>query len=330
MVASGGAREAFAMGYARSQLINASEAGTYHCVSRCVRRAFLCGEDAFSGRNFDHRKQWIEDRLLELAEVFAASVLAYAVMSNHVHVVVRVDPALSVAWGDEEIATRWVRLFPATVNGQVDPEGCRRKVQRVLANPDRLVELRQRLGDLSWFMRCLSEPIARRANGEDCCTGRFWEGRFKCQALLDDAAVLGCMTYVDLNPVRAGAAPDLRTSHHTSIQRRLQSRSPDHSSSIEPVAGPAMIGFLPMTEEAYIRLVDWTGRQLHPAKRGVIAAEAPPPLPRGLDEKTWKRQVRGIESRYFRAIGSAESLRDKARAIGQRWLMVRRQEVLPT
>src|SRR5690606_17792764 len=113
----------------RSLLIDATEPGTYHCVSRCVRRAFLCGEDAYSGRNFDHRKQWVEDRLIELAEVFSVSVLAYAVMSNHVHVVVHVDPARSAAWADEEVASRWVRLCPATANGGIDPEGCRRKVQ---------------------------------------------------------------------------------------------------------------------------------------------------------------------------------------------------------
>ncbi|MBD8527975.1 transposase [Pseudomarimonas arenosa] len=80
------------MGYPRSQLMDPTVSGTYHCVSRCVRRAFLCGDDVFSGRNFDHRKQWIEDRLLFLAEVFSVSVLAYAVMSNHVHVVVHMAP----------------------------------------------------------------------------------------------------------------------------------------------------------------------------------------------------------------------------------------------
>jgi hypothetical protein len=69
------------MGYPRSLLVDAAEPGAYHCVSRCVRRAFLCGEDAVSGRNFDHRKQWLEDRLLALAEIFSVAVLAYAVMS---------------------------------------------------------------------------------------------------------------------------------------------------------------------------------------------------------------------------------------------------------
>ncbi|MCB1552863.1 MAG: hypothetical protein KDJ14_03565 [Xanthomonadales bacterium] len=316
------------MGYPRSCLVVPDTAGTYHCVSRCVRRAFLCGDDALSGRNFDHRKQWLEDRLLELAEAFSVSVLAYAVMSNHLHVVLHVDPVRAASWSDEEVAERWVRVFPVTWQGEVDRHACLRKAQRLCANPERLAECRRLLGDMSWFMRCLAEPIARRANLEDRCTGRFWEGRFKCQALLDDAAVLACMTYVDLNPVRAGVASDLQASHHTSVHRRLRRAVYERPDRLDAVAGPAMVGFLPISEDSHIRLVDWTGRQLHPGKRGVIHAHARPALPHGIDEADWTRQVRGIESRYCRAIGSVQALIDKAKCMGQRWLIVRKQERL--
>jgi REP element-mobilizing transposase RayT len=315
------------MGYPRTLLVVPDVAGTYHCVSRCVRRAFLCGDDAASGRNFDHRKQWLEDRLIELAEVFSVSVLAYAVMSNHLHVVVHVDPLAAATWSDEDIATRWVRIFPVRIEGAVDEEGCQRKAAAMLGNAERLQEVRRRLADLSWFMRCLSEPIARLANAEDRCTGRFWEGRFKCQALLDDAAVLACMTYVDLNPVRAGIADDLSSSTHTSICRRLQ--QPSNSDDVlDAVAGPSRKGCLPISESAYIQLVDWTGRQLHPGKRGVINANAPSALRTVADAPDWLRQVQGVESRYCRAIGSKESLVEKAKAMGQRWLMVRRSEIV--
>ena len=309
------------MGYPRSQLIDPTVPGTYHCVSRCVRRAFLCGDDASSGRNFDHRKQWVEDRLLFLAEVFSASVLAYAVMSNHLHVVVHMAPEVTANWSDDEVAERWVRLCPVTVGGEIEPELCRRKVAALAGNEERMAELRHRLGSLSWLMRCLNEPIARAANQEDACSGRFWEGRFKCQVLLDDEAVLACMAYVDLNPVRAGIAGDLRNSHHTSIKRKLERMSGDDlQRPIAAVAGWALLGFLPITEAEYIELVDWAGRQLRPDEPGAIQAAAPSALRRIGDDQAWINQMRGIESRYWRAVGAADTLLDKAREIGQRWL----------
>ena len=144
----------------------------------------------------------MEERLLALADCFAVGLYAYAVMSNHLHVVLHADPELAQAWSDEEVAERWVRLFPVCIDGAVDERLCQARVQALQGDPERMAELRSRLGSVSWFMRCLNEPIARQANREDGCTGRFWEGRFKCQALLDEQAVLACMAYVDLNPIR--------------------------------------------------------------------------------------------------------------------------------
>ncbi|SFN67160.1 transposase [Dokdonella immobilis] len=206
---------------ARSLLVDPHTPGVYHCISRCVRRAWLCGMDPYNGKSYEHRREWVEQRLLELAEIFAVGIHAYAVMSNHVHVVQRIDPPTAVAWSPEEVASRWVRLFPAMRDSEVDEAACRQKEETLLSNADRLAVCRQRLGSLAWFMRSLNEPIARRANREDACTGRFWEGRYKCQALLDDAAVLTCMSYVDLNPIRAGIAENLESSIHTSANYRI-------------------------------------------------------------------------------------------------------------
>ena len=97
-------------------------------------------------------------------------MLAYAVMSNHLHVVVRIDPDHTAGWSDAEAAARWVRLFPACVDGAVDAEACQRKALALLGDPERLAVRRQRLADLSWFMRCLAEPLARLANQEDRCS----------------------------------------------------------------------------------------------------------------------------------------------------------------
>lgn len=307
------------MRYARNEIVSPSEAGYYHCVSRCVRRAFLCGMDALTGRSFDHRRQWIEDRLLMLADVFAVDICAYAVMSNHVHVVIHVDPATTQIWSPEEVASRWVALFPARRFGRPDDVANRAKKLSIAADPQLIATYRERLSSLSWFMRCLNEPIARMANREDSCTGRFWEGRFKCQVLLDDRAVLACMAYVDLNPVRAGIAVDLESSRHTSIRRRLQN-GPCDSDALRPVAG-TVCSRLSLSSRDYVSLVDWAGRRLHPGKCGRIASEPPEWLRNNEDNGSdWLTQVSSIETHYWRVVGGTESLLQKAIELGKRWL----------
>ena len=146
-------------------------------------------------------------------------------MSNHLHVVLRTRPDWVDDWSDEEVARRWLAIFPRIKdeNGAPvvdDDEG----IRQIVRDTDRLGELRHRLQSVSWFMRCLNEFVAREANKEDNCKGRFWEGRFKCQALLDEAALVACMAYVDLNPIRAGLATTPEESDFTSIQERIQGR----------------------------------------------------------------------------------------------------------
>lgn len=186
----------------------------YHVFSRCVRRAFLCGQDRLSGNNFDHRKQWLVERMKFLCDFFTINICAYACMSNHFHLVVRIDDVRCRALTDEEVVRRYGRLFPS----------CARRLARSSESERAalIASWRLRLGDLSWYMRCLNEYIARRANREDNCTGRFWEGRFRSQVLLDEGALLTCMSYVDLNPIRADVASTLEDSHLTSIAERLR------------------------------------------------------------------------------------------------------------
>src|SRR5690606_37486496 len=206
---------------ARRELVSLDATPYYHCISRCERRAFLCGKDHASGRDFSHRRAWIVSRIKQLATVFAIDVAAYAVMSNHSHVVLRVDAERAGAWSREEVIDRWRTLFagPLLVQRLVAGESLH---DAELAAVDSVVQTwRSRLADISWFMRCLNEYVARLANAEDGCTGRFWEGRFRCQALLDDTALLSCMAYVDLNPIRAGLANTPESSDFTSIQERL-------------------------------------------------------------------------------------------------------------
>ncbi len=304
----------------RSHIAPPDTPGAFHCVQRCVRRAFLCGIDRYTGQSFEHRKAWVETRIHLVAECFAVAIDAYAVMSNHLHLVLRIDPHEATTWHDEEVAARWVRLFPPREDNDHAIES---KRQRLLADSDRIRILRQRLGSLSWFMRCLVEPIARRANREDGCKGRFWEGRYKCQALCDDRAILAAMAYVDLNPIRAGMTDRLDRSAHTSVAKRIvEARSNPLmlTSRLKPAAGrlrPAV----DLTTTDYLQLLDWTGRQLAPGKRGHIPMHAPAILATiDHDPKRWTTRVAAFDSGWHRAVGSAQDLIGLAEQMGQRWL----------
>lgn len=206
------------MALPRSRYVKEGEEGVFHCYSRCVRRAFLCGYDAATGRDFSHRKKWIEDRLRFLASIFAIDVCAYAIMENHPHTVLRTRPDILASWSDHDVAARWLRLFPQKRN--TNP--LEQQIQRLAEFTERISVLRKRLCSVSWFMAQLNEFIARKANKEDNVKGRFWESRFKCQVLLDEAATASCMVYVDLNPIRAGLASTPENSSFTSIQERIR------------------------------------------------------------------------------------------------------------
>ena len=175
----------------RREIVPENQIGVFHCIQRCVRRAFLCGFDHATQKNFDHRKLWVQNRLRQLASLFGIDVCGYAVMSNHLHVILRTRPDVVAAWSNEEVAKRWWTLFTGyrDLDHETGPptyQPTDKDLAPLLNNPGRLAELRQRLGSLSWFMRCLAEPIGRRANGEDERPGRFFEGRFKLQVLLDE------------------------------------------------------------------------------------------------------------------------------------------------
>ena len=217
----------------RRFLVDPAEVGVYHCINRCVRRSFLCGSDPVSGKNYEHRRQWMQDRIQFLAGQFGIDVLGFAVMSNHFHVVVRNRPDVIQSWSDTEVARRWWSLFPK----RRDDHGNARaptdfELQMISADPVRFAEIRERLSSVSWFMRCLVEPIARSANREDVCTGRFWEGRYKCQPILDESALAACLAYVDLNPIRARVAETPEASRFTSVYERIQALDRKHDGPI--------------------------------------------------------------------------------------------------
>jgi hypothetical protein len=341
------------MGLPRSHYVKEGTIAVYHCFSRCVRRAFLCGLDAVSGRDYSHRKSWILNRLRFLAGIFAIDVCAYAVMDNHYHTVLRTRPDIAASWSDHEVAFRWLTLFPKRIrNKNSDQPPTEQQIYALASNPDRIAVLRKRLSSVSWFMGRLNEFIARSANKEDDVKGRFWESRFKCLPLLDIAAIAACMAYVDLNPIRAGLATTPELSDFTSIQERIRSwhtaiqaensshqahmqnllpipdtmptDSPNHSLLwLCPIqSDPLHLGILQMTDGEYFDLVDRTGRMLRSPKPGAIDADLAPILLRiGLNPEAWLDTVSRFESKFHLAAGLLSSLRSFAHQIGRHWLV---------
>jgi hypothetical protein len=227
------------MTIARAQLVDTSVTRWYHCITRCVRRAFLLGEGD------QNRQEWIENRLEELAEIFAVAVGGFSVMDNHLHVLLRLDPDLAQAWSDEEVVRRWGQLFPPRDKSRQPTPITEHWVQWRLKDSLWVATARQRLQSLSWFMKCLKEPLSRLANRQDKTRGTFFEGRFKSVAVCDEEALLATSVYIDLNPVAAQVATTPETSDYTSIKQRLDhvgadrtcSARADRTCSARPVVG---------------------------------------------------------------------------------------------
>lgn len=315
---------------ARYQQVSLGDTPYYHCICRCVRRAFLCGKDHYSGQDYEHRRQWVVDRLASLVDIFAIDLCAYAVMSNHYHVVLKVDRVRADNWTQREVAEHWMMLFigPLLVQRWLRDETGDAETLKAM---EIVEEWRIRLYDLGWFMRCLNEHLARRANEEDDCKGRFWEGRYKSQALLDEKALLSCMAYVDLNPVRANMASTPEDSDYTSVQQRSRMVQKASSDTKTPTLLPLVDAeHIESDDEAtisrmrlmdYLELVDATGRVLRSDKRGAIEGGAAGILDRlGVDQATWLKNMRPRKQRMPLAIGPLAKVKAFAEATGRRWI----------
>jgi len=334
------------MAIARSKLIDISRPGWIHCISRCVRRAFLCGDDV------EHRKQWVEERLQLLHRCYAVDVAAFAVMANHLHLVVRMRNDDPLTWSNEDVARRWLAVYPSEYLSDGTP----------VAPSDALVEAktkdwawialrRKRLTDLGWFMKSLKEFIARRANHEDKCTGHFWEGRFTSVPLLDQAALIACMAYVDLNPVRAKVVDRPERDKHTSFSHRTRARQrhrvaerlrqrqskpvmtarsiphPEHGLWLTTLSGCTVgeiLGNKRLTVDDYLTLVDATGRIIRAGKRGAIPHELAPILTRlDLQVDDWIATMTSHRQMNGSGVGRAEARIREAVRRGVRWIQRR-------
>ena len=284
-----------------------------------MRRAFLCGHDTSTGQSFEHRRQWIEDKLLELAGIFALDVCAYAVMANHYHIVLHVNYKLAQCWSMENVIEQWHQMFSGHALSQRYEHGeCLSRSELIMLT-DITNTWRERLMDISWFMRVLNESIARQANCEDNCSGRFWEGRFRSQALLDESALLACMAYVDLNPVRAGLAKTPEDSDHTSLKRRIQITHQPATGLFPFVGNPRneIPQGLPFNRTDYIELVDWTGRIIRHDKKAAIPSPLPPILQRlKQGRENWLYITQHFERKFKGFVGAAYRLKQICRSLG--------------
>jgi hypothetical protein len=252
----------------------------------------------------------------------AIDIYAWEILSNHLHALVETRPDLVRGWTDRDVAIRYLTLCPCKWRRRrkgipVDAPPTDEEIDDVLTVPGRIAVLRERLSSVSWFMAMLKEPIARWANKEDDCTGHFWEGRFQCVAVLDEAAIVAVATYIDLNAIRAGLVERIEAAHQGSVSERARlvaGRRPRTSIPLKSIPG--------FTDRAYLKHVDEWSRVVVPGKRSVPRV-LPPILERlGLTRQSWASLIkRGLETVSGTAIGSAEALRDEARRRMGHWVL---------
>ena len=309
------------MTVARSQLVDVNVTPWYHVISKTVRGASLLGQGQ------EDRKQWIQDRLEELSRVFAVEIAGFAVLDNHLHVLVRLCPELASTWTDEEVVRRWADVFPPRGPDRAPLEITQAWLDEKLGDAEFVARTRLRLADLGWFMKCLKEPLARRANREDNCRGAFWQGRYKSIAILDDEALLATCAYIDLNPVAAGIASTPEASPYTSVHSRIehcreQDRLDDLQAAREgsvaaaeaargldadhwlcPLGderghGAVRVGVLEgLSLGSYLQLVDWTSRLARDGKARVSSQVASIFDRLGTSAEVWQATLQKLFSR---------------------------------
>ncbi|USD67304.1 transposase [Vibrio sp. SCSIO 43136] len=307
---------------ARSKLVSVEATSYYHCVSRCVRRSFLCGVDKLTNTSYEHRRSWVEEKIQSLTYTYCIDVCAYAVMSNHFHLVLHVNRNKAQALTPDEVIKRWglAHKLPVIIKrwqqNQLSSEAEKLKCLEIIE------VWRERLWSLSWFMKELNYDIACRANREDKCTGHFWESRFKSQALLDEKALAAAMAYVDLNPVRAGEAKTPENSAFTSIRTRISAlrNNLETAPCLYPFVGTVedkVQDGLPFKLIDYIELVDWTARQLRPDKCTMDRTLPPILIRLNIAHVSWLKVCTQLEKQKITAIGNASLIGQAKLALGK-------------
>ena len=309
----------------RKQLVSLDDTPWYHLVSKCARRAWLFGVDPYNGVDHSHRRQWVVDRMNALTEAFSIDVASYAIMSNHYHLVVRVDAESAQRWSWQEVVSRWHQVYKGNMLSQrfMSGETLRTAERKVLQSKAEIWRIR--LSDISWFMAALNEHIARLANIEDDVTGKFWQARFFSQALLDEQAILACSVYCDLNPIRAKMSDAPEDSEYTSIQKRIQAAEkgivPNNLLRFQGPEIKEQEAGLPCSLKDYIELVEATGRIERADKRGAISARQSPILQRlKIDPVTWHHIATTFEDSAGNWVGHPNRVKQTCERLDKRWI----------
>jgi len=221
-------------------------------------------------------------------------VCTCAVLDNHLHVVLMLNDDVAREWSDEEVVRRWGRLFPPRGKDRHPREVTDAWVKERLANAQWVAQARERLNSPGWFMKCLKEPLARRANQEDECKGTFREARYKSIAILHEEALLTTLACVDLNPLAAGMAKTPEASPHTSVKARVEDcrergvldevvDQPTDRTRVDQNVEDESFWLAPLEDRrerdgkragvssqvnlaSYLRLLDWSARLFRPGK----------------------------------------------------------------
>ena len=334
-------------GTSRRKLLGKRRKAVFHCTSRCVRRAFLCGLDPLTGKDFSHRRDWITCREEQLAGLFAIEIQFRAEMSNHLHAVLRTRPRLAYRISGHDVARRWLTITKSAKcmsNGL--PKVSDQEVNALARDKKRIAKLRKRLSNISWFMGILLENVARRANKEDEASGRFWETRFKSREITDPSGLLVCGVYVDLNPIKAGEAESPRTAHHTSFYDRAKAaRQPKNSPRradgwmAEFTVPPERkadekwaeksrtgrrasdLGVLELSLNDYEKLLNWTIQQFRSGERSTIPRDLAKVLELfDVQEEEWIDTILDYNELFCHAVGASGSLAEVAERLGVGYL----------
>ncbi len=338
----------------RAEIVHQGEVEVFHVWTRCVRRAFLCGNDPHTGRDYEYRRQWIHGFQQQLAGLFGVEIGFHAELSNHLHLVLRARPDVVATWSDEEVARRQLTIdrLVKSKDGCTISQVSEAEITLETADADRIAELRKRLSSISFFMKALCEHIGRRANREDGCTGRFFEGRFGCRWLADEAAIFVCGIYVDLNQIRAGEADTPEESTHTSAFDRIGARNAGDAGSdsanqttqsadgwmceltlqegldvdvrlfnrTQSTRRASDKGLLPLSLDEYLAMLHWTARQGRGNSTGCIPSHLSSLLERlGINGQFWTELATKFDRCFGHVVGRASDVAMRASQAGRRF-----------